>query len=91
MAPSIPASVPTEAASGWTLAWPRVGGRRVPWLTLAGLGFVLLVGAMATAAPWLAPADPVRQSLRGRLQPPTREAADGRAHFADHCATCHAV
>ena len=86
MAPSIPASVPTEAASGWPLAWPRVGGRRVPWLTVAGVGFVLLIGVMAAAAPWLAPADPVRQSLRGRLHAPTREGADGRAHFlgTDH-------
>ena len=86
MAPSIPASVPTEAASGWTLAWPRVSGRRVPWVTVVGVGFVLLVAVMAAAAPWLAPADPVRQSLRGRLHPPTREGADGRAHFlgTDH-------
>ena len=86
MAPSIPASVPTEAASGWTLAWPRVGGRRVPWLTVVGVGFVLLVGMTAAAAPWLAPADPVRQSLRGRLHSPTREGADGRAHLlgTDH-------
>jgi peptide/nickel transport system permease protein len=35
---------------------------------------------MAAAAPVLAPHDPVRQSLRLRLKPPTMEAADGRAH-----------
>jgi peptide/nickel transport system permease protein len=86
MAPSIPASAPTETGPAWTLAWPRVSGRRVPWLTAAGVGFVLLVGAAAAAAPWLAPADPERQSLRGRLSPPTREGADGRAHLlgTDH-------
>jgi peptide/nickel transport system permease protein len=86
MAPSIPVSAPTDAAPAWTLAWPRVSGRRVPGLTVAGVGFVLLVGVMAAAAPWLAPADPVRQSLRGRLSPPTREGADGRAHLlgTDH-------
>jgi len=35
---------------------------------------------MAAAAPLIAPHDPVRQSLRLRLKPPTMEAADGRAH-----------
>jgi ABC-type dipeptide/oligopeptide/nickel transport system permease subunit len=67
-------------------ARPRVGGRRVPWLTMAGAGFVLLVAAVAVAAPWLAPADPVRQSLRGRLSPPTLEGIDGHAHLlgTDH-------
>jgi peptide/nickel transport system permease protein len=63
-----------------------VGGRRVPSLTAAGVGFVLLVGVVAVAAPWLAPADPERQTLRGRLSPPTWEGADGRAHLlgTDH-------
>jgi peptide/nickel transport system permease protein len=63
-----------------------VSGRRVPSLTAAGVGFVLLVGAVAAAAPWLAPADPIGQSLRGRLSPPTWEGADGRAHLlgTDH-------
>jgi len=86
MAPSIPVSAPTDAVAGWTLAWPRVGGRRVPSLTAAGVGFVLLVGVVAVAAPWLAPADPERQTLRGRLSPPTWEGADGRAHLlgTDH-------
>lgn len=86
MASSIPASVPTDAAGAWVFARPRVGGRRVPWLTVAGVGFVLLVAVVAVAAPWLAPEDPVRQSLRGRLAPPTLEGADGRAHLfgTDH-------
>ena len=66
--------------------WPRVGGRRVPWLTAAGVGFVLLVAAVAVLAPWLAPEDPVRQSLRARLKAPTLQAPDGRAHLlgTDH-------
>ena len=64
----------------------RAAGRRVRWLTAAGVAFVLLVAAMAVAAPWLAPEDPVRQSLRARLKAPTLEAADGRAHLlgTDH-------
>jgi peptide/nickel transport system permease protein len=38
------------------------------------------------AAPWLAPHDPTRQSLRDRLTPPTLDAADGRARLfgTDH-------
>ena len=70
----------------WSWGWPRVGGRRVPWLTAAGVVFVVLVAAMAVTAPWLAPEDPVRQSLRARLKPPTLEAPDGRAHLlgTDH-------
>ena len=87
MGSSIPASVPTDAAVlPAPTAWPRVHGRRVPWLTLAGVAFVLSLALMATAAPWLAPQDPLRQSLRGRLAPPTLEGADGRAHLlgTDH-------
>ncbi len=86
MAPSIPASALSERRAAGTPAWLRVGGRRVPWLTVLGAGFVLLVAAVAVAAPWLAPADPVRQSLRGRLHAPTLEGADGRAHLlgTDH-------
>jgi peptide/nickel transport system permease protein len=58
----------------------------VPWITVAGVAFVLLVAVVAAAAPWLAPADPLRQSLRGRLSPPTLEGSDGRAHLfgTDH-------
>src|SRR5205807_2520857 len=48
--------------------------------------FVLALGAVAVAAPWLAPHDPTRQALRGRLTAPTLEAADGRARLlgTDH-------
>ena len=70
MASSIPVSVPAELA-------PR---RRVPWIALAALAFVGALFVMAAAAPLIAPHDPVRQSLRMRLKPPTMEGADGRAH-----------
>ena len=56
-------------------------GRRTARLALAGLAFVVLLGVVAAAAPWIAPHDPVRQSLRGRLGRPTLEAADGRARL----------
>ena len=78
MASSIPVSVPADAALDETR-----GGRvaqRTRRLVAAGAGFVLLLALVAAAAPWLAPHDPVRQSLRGRLAAPTLEGADGRAH-----------
>jgi peptide/nickel transport system permease protein len=49
-------------------------------MTLAGLAFIALLAVVAGAAPWLAPQDPVRQSLRGRLAAPTLEGADGHPH-----------
>ena len=49
-------------------------------MAVFGLAFVVAVLVMAAAAPLLAPQDPTRQSLRGRLRPPTTEGADGRAH-----------
>ena len=78
MASSIPVSVPVDAA----VDAARGGGvaRRTRRLVAAGAGFVLLLALVAAAAPWLAPHDPVRQSLRGRLAAPTLEGADGRAH-----------
>ena len=87
MASSIPASAPTDARMWTALARrPRIGGRRVPWITVAGVGFVLLVAAVAVLAPWLAPANPERQSLRGRLsRPPWRARTAGRISFGtDH-------
>lgn len=36
-----------------------------------GLGLFLFVVALALAAPWVAPHDPLRQSLLNRLQPPS--------------------
>src|SRR5262249_35322202 len=70
-----------KAPAAWAFGWPRVSGRRVPALTAAGVAFVLVVVAVAVLAPWLAPEDPIRQSLRARLKPPTLEAPDGRAHL----------
>ncbi len=62
------------------------GRQQTVRLALAGLGFVLLLAAVAVTAPWLAPQDPTRQSLRARLAPPTLAAADGKAHLlgTDH-------
>ena len=71
MASSIPASVPAERARR---------RRRIPLIAAAALVFVGGLFVMAAAAPLLAPHDPVRQSLRVRLKPPTMEGADGRAH-----------
>ncbi len=67
----------SDRAAPVTTAGARA--RRTARLALAGLAFVAALGAVAAAAPWLAPHDPTRQSLRGRLAPPTLEAADGRA------------
>jgi peptide/nickel transport system permease protein len=79
MASSIPASVSAEALVG-APADMRVR-RRMPWLVTGGLAFVAALVVMAVAAPWIAPHDPVRQSLRGRLQPPSlTTAADGKVH-----------
>jgi peptide/nickel transport system permease protein len=81
MASSIPAPAPTAAAA----ARPR-GRRRVERYVLVGVSFVLLMAIVALAAPWLAPENPERQSLRARLAAPTWEGADGRAHLlgTDH-------
>jgi peptide/nickel transport system permease protein len=54
--------------------------RRTRRLAFAGGGFVGVLLLVAAAAPWLAPHDPVRQSLRARLAAPTLEGADGRTH-----------
>jgi peptide/nickel transport system permease protein len=80
MASSIPASVPAEAGPPVAAAVGGRVGRRTRRLALAGGGFVALLLLVAVAAPWLAPHDPVRQSLRVRLAPPTLEGADGKAH-----------
>jgi peptide/nickel transport system permease protein len=86
MASSIPASAPADAA----LAAPPIRiparRRRFPVLVVAGVGFVLLLLVVAAAAPLIAPQDPIRQSLRGRLAAPTWQGSDGRAHLlgTDH-------
>jgi peptide/nickel transport system permease protein len=58
----------------------------VPWLVAAGLGFLVVLAVMAAAAPWIAPYDPVRQSLRARLEAPQLTAANGAPHVlgTDH-------
>jgi peptide/nickel transport system permease protein len=86
MASSIPASAPADAV----LAAPELRvparRRRFPALVVAGVGFVAVLLLVAAAAPWIAPQDPVRQSLRGRLAAPTWQGSDGRAHLlgTDH-------
>lgn len=90
MVSSTPASGPAEAlvVPGPAVVPPR---RRltvlgVPWVTALGLAFVVLVVLMAAGAGWIAPYDPVRQSLRTRLAAPTLEGPDGRSHLlgTDH-------
>jgi peptide/nickel transport system permease protein len=87
MASSIPAFASADAAVV-TASSAAAGrrARRARRLTAAGIAFVLALGVVAVAAPWLAPHDPTRQSLRSRLVAPTLEAADGRAHVlgTDH-------
>ncbi len=86
MASSIPASAPPEAARPAAASPARGRRRRLPWLVVAGLGFVGLLIVVALAAPLIAPQDPTRQTLRGRLGAPTLNGADGRAHLlgTDH-------
>jgi peptide/nickel transport system permease protein len=88
MASSIPASVPADRTAIADAAEARAGrgARRTRRLVAAGGAFVALLAVVALAAPWLAPQDPVRQSLRARLAAPTLEAVDGKAHLlgTDH-------
>jgi peptide/nickel transport system permease protein len=80
MASSTLASVRAEPAAATSRA------RRTRGLAAGGAVFVLLLIVAALAAPWIAPADPIRQSLRGRLSVPTLSGADGKAHLlgTDH-------
>jgi peptide/nickel transport system permease protein len=79
MASSIPASARAERA-------PASRGRRTRGLAVGGAVFVALLIMAALAAPLIAPDDPIRQSLRGRLSAPTLAGADGKAHLlgTDH-------
>jgi peptide/nickel transport system permease protein len=87
MGSSIPASVPADVASA-PVAQDRggAGARRTRRLVLAGGLFVLGLIVVAVSAPWIAPQDPTRQSLRARLKAPTLEAPDGKAYLlgTDH-------
>ena len=80
MASSTLASVRAEPAAAPSRA------RRTRALALGGAVFVALLIAAALAAPLIAPADPIRQSLRGRLAAPTLSGADGKVHLlgTDH-------
>ena len=86
MASSIPASAPADAVLPAPAVRVKARRRRMPVLVLLGAGFVAALLLVAAAAPLLAPQDPVRQSLRGRLHPPTWSGTDGRAHVlgTDH-------
>ena len=53
---------------------------RIPGPLLAAGIFVGALVVVAVAAPWLAPHNPERGSLRARLGAPTLEAVDGKAH-----------
>ena len=87
MASSIPASVPVDTIA---VDAPAIrggaGARRTRRLVIAGGVFVLALAVSALAAPWLAPQDPLRQTLRARLVGPTLQASDGKAHLlgTDH-------
>jgi len=78
MASSILASARAEPAPS--------RARRTRALAAGGAAFVALLIVAAVAAPLIAPADPIRQSLRGRLSAPTLDGADGKAHLlgTDH-------
>jgi peptide/nickel transport system permease protein len=64
----------------------RARSRRMPWLLVAAGAFIGLLAVVAVTAPWLAPHNPERGSLRARLAGPTLEGADGKAHLlgTDH-------
>ncbi len=78
MSSSIPASGLAEAPVVVPLERGGRRARRTARLAVAGAAFVVLLGVVAAAAPWLAPRDPTHQSLRGRLAAPTLEGPDGR-------------
>ena len=86
MASSIPASAPADAVLAAPALRIPARRRRFPALVVAGVSFVAVLLVVAAAAPLIAPQDPIRQSLRGRLAAPTWQGSDGRAHLlgTDH-------
>ena len=86
MASSIPASAPAEVALVPAPARVKTRRRRSARLVWLGAGVVAALLVIAAAAPILAPLDPIRQSLRGRLAAPTWNGTDGHAHLlgTDH-------
>ncbi len=65
---------------------PVVRRRRIPWTIVAAGAFVGVLVVVALAAPYLAPHNPERGSLRARLTAPTLAAVDGQAYLlgTDH-------
>jgi len=86
MASSIPAPVPADTLLAIPPAASLRRRGRIPWPVTCGLAFLAALVITAVMAPWVAPYDPVRQSLRARLAPPTLAAGDGRVHLlgTDH-------
>lgn len=82
--PDSPAATLAAAARSGSRQRPR--RRRVPWMIVAAGAFVGLLAVIAVAAPYLAPHNPERGSLRARLEAPTLQGADGQAHLlgTDH-------
>ena len=85
----MPEAVAAGAPTSHALPSPETGaqGGRRRHVPLLGAGaFVALLALVAVAAPYLAPHDPERGSLRARLRPPTWEAGDGKAYLwgTDH-------
>ena len=81
--PDAPAATLAAGALPGSRQRPR---RRVPWMIVAASAFVGLLAVIAVAAPYLAPHNPERGSLRARLEAPTLQGADGQAHLlgTDH-------
>jgi peptide/nickel transport system permease protein len=73
-------AVPPLAAAGVLPVRAAPRRRRVPWPIVAAGVFVAALVVIAVAAPYLAPHDPERGSLRARLTAPTWQAVDGKAH-----------
>src|SRR5690349_24876514 len=78
---SIPASAPAEAVLAPAPARVKTRRRRSARLVWLGAGVVAALLVIAAAAPILAPLDPIRQSLRGRLAAPTWNGTDGHAQL----------
>ena len=78
-------SAATLAAAPAALA-PVVRRRRIPGTIVAAGAFVGVLVVVALAAPYLAPHNPERGSLRARLAAPTLAAVDGQAYLlgTDH-------
>jgi peptide/nickel transport system permease protein len=78
---SQPAVISEAVVSAPEIPVPAGGRRRrVPWHVWAAAMFVAGLVVVAVAAPYLAPHNPERGSLRARLAAPTLEAADGKVH-----------